>query len=278
MEVERLDYWMDRSNFHRDRSPTQILGWAKWIDRRITKFIPLEWSLLLKSITNTKISHFLQCLCPEEAELALCEIHEGMCENYFSARTLVRKTIGHGYYLPTMLENAKDLVTWCSMSLAFASFIHTTSTDQIPIIDLMPLAQWDIDLLASFLIAKTRQYQFLVVAVNNFTKQVKTKQLACVKAYNIERFVWKSIICRFRMQRIIIASNRPQFKYKSFKTFLEKWKENLKFASVTHHERNGQAKATKKSNFKCSEEKNQRQKWCMGCKNTPHPMAPQDHP
>lgn len=56
---------------------------ARRIERRSTKFILHEEKLLRKSITNTEMHPFLQCLRPEDVELAFQEIHEGMCEVAF---------------------------------------------------------------------------------------------------------------------------------------------------------------------------------------------------
>ena len=62
----------------------------------------------------------------------------------------------------------------------------------------------------------------MVVAVDYFTKWIKAEPLALVKAANIEKFVWKSIICRYGLPKAIIADNGPQFNCKSFKDFCEK--------------------------------------------------------
>lgn len=65
----------------------------------------------------------------------------------------------------------------------------------------------------------------LVGAVDYFTKWVEAKILAQVKTSNIEKFILKSIMCRFGMPRIIVTDNGPQFKYgpqfnyKAFKFF-----------------------------------------------------------
>lgn len=81
LEIEMLpDDWME----------------AKRIERRNTKFIIFKDKLLRKSIINTEMHPFLQCLRPEEAELVLREIHEGMCGNNAEARTLVHKATRQG--------------------------------------------------------------------------------------------------------------------------------------------------------------------------------------
>src|SRR5436189_6183223 len=98
-----------------------------------------------------------------------------MCGNHVGPRSLVHKAIRQGYYLMIMLEDAKDLVRKCPKYQVFASFTHEAAANLIPIINPVPFAQWRIDLLGSFFIAKIGQYQFLVVAVDYFTKWVEAE-------------------------------------------------------------------------------------------------------
>src|SRR4051812_23335944 len=247
MEIDMMDCWINPIKAYLEKGilPEDKIE-AKRIERKSSKFIVHEGKLLRKSITNTEIHPFLQCLRPEEAELALLEIHEGMCGNHVGPRSLVHKAVRQGFYWPTMLEDAKDLVRKCPKCQIFASFTHEAATNLVSIISPIPFAQWGIDLLSSFPVAKTGQFQFLVVAVDYFTKWIETEPLALVKAANIEKFVWKSIICRYGLPRAIIADNGPQFNCKSFKDFCEKWRINLKFASVAHPESNGQVESANK--------------------------------
>src|SRR3954467_9925902 len=131
-----------------------------------------------------------------------------------------------------MLFDAKDLVTKCEKCQHFAAFTHAAATEMVPIVNPIPFAQWGIDLLRSFPIAKTGQYQFLIVAVDYFTKWAEAEPLALVKLANIKKFVWRNIISRFGIPKTIVADNVPQFNCASFKAFCARWKINLKFASV----------------------------------------------
>ena len=52
----------------------------------------------------------LKCIGKEDANYVLREVHEGVCGNHIKARTLVGKTLRQGYYWPTMLKDATELV------------------------------------------------------------------------------------------------------------------------------------------------------------------------
>ncbi|GKV13482.1 hypothetical protein SLEP1_g24484 [Rubroshorea leprosula] len=55
----------------------------------------------------------LRCLSPYEAEYALREVHEGVCESHVGARTLAHKVLRQGYYWPNMYKDATHFVQKC---------------------------------------------------------------------------------------------------------------------------------------------------------------------
>ena len=55
----------------------------------------------------------IKCVGKEDANYVLREVHEGICGNHIGARTLAEKTLGQGYYWPTMLKDATELVKKC---------------------------------------------------------------------------------------------------------------------------------------------------------------------
>ena len=73
-----------------------------------------------------------------------------------------------------------------------------------------PFAQWGIDIMGPLLQGK-RQMKFLLIAINYFTKWVETEALATITKAKVQNFVWKNIICRFRIPRKIISDNDRQF-------------------------------------------------------------------
>ena len=52
----------------------------------------------------------LKCIPGKDADYVLREVHEGVCGNHIEARTLAGKVLRQGYYWPTMLRDATELV------------------------------------------------------------------------------------------------------------------------------------------------------------------------
>ena len=64
-----------------------------------------------------------------------------------------------------------------------------------------------------------RQLKFLVVGINYFTKWVEAETLATITKKNVRSFVWKNIICRYDIPRVLVSDNGKQFDKKAFRDF-----------------------------------------------------------
>ena len=57
-----------------------------------------------------------------------------------------------------------------------------------------------------FLIA-LRQLNFFIVGIDYFTKWVEAEALATIIEKNMRSFVWKNIICRYGIPRVLVSDN-----------------------------------------------------------------------
>ena len=55
----------------------------------------------------------LKCIAGKDTEYVLREVHEGKCGNHIEARALAGKVLRHGYFWPTILKDATDVVKKC---------------------------------------------------------------------------------------------------------------------------------------------------------------------
>ena len=58
--------------------------------------------------------------------------------------------------------------------------------------------------------------KFLIVGINNFTKWVEAEALATITEKNVRSFIWRSIIYRFGILRVLVLDNGKQFDNDSF--------------------------------------------------------------
>ena len=149
---------------------------------------------------------YLRCLAPDEANYVLREVHEGVCGNHLEARSLVHEVVRAGYYWPNMQPDAKAYVKVCDQCQRFSNILRQPSEYLTLMMAPWPFAQWGLDILGPFPLG-TRQMKFLVVGIDNFTKWVEAEPLASILQQNIKNFVWKNIVCRFGVPRVLVSDN-----------------------------------------------------------------------
>ena len=69
----------------------------------------------------------LKCIEGRDANYVLKEIHEGVYGNHIGARALVGKVLRQGYYWPTILRDATDLVRKCKTCQEHTKISHLPS-------------------------------------------------------------------------------------------------------------------------------------------------------
>ena len=90
-----------------------------------------------------------------------------------------------------------------------------------------------LDIMGPFPIGR-RQLKFLVVAIDYFTKWVEVEPLATITEKNIQNFVWKAIICRFGILRMLVSDNGKQFNNPRFRQFSQKLGIHNHYSSSGH--------------------------------------------
>ena len=64
-----------------------------------------------------------------------------------------------------------------------------------------------------------RQLKFLVIGIDYFTKWVEAEALATITEKNVKSFVWRNIVYRYGIPRVLVSDNGKQFDNNSFKDF-----------------------------------------------------------
>ena len=91
------------------------------------------------------------------------------------------------------------------------------------------------------------QTKYAVVAIDYFTKCAEAEALARIKSFQIQTFVWKNIIYRFGLPRVIISNNGTQFDCKSFEELYEGHGIEIKFSSPVYSQAKGQVEVTNRT-------------------------------
>jgi hypothetical protein len=89
--------------------------------------------------------------------------------------------------------------------------------------------------------------QYIIVAIDYFTKWVEAEALTNMKGTTVISFCWRNILCRFGVPRTFITDNGPQFANDPFKQWCIDHHVQQKLTSVYHPQANGQVEVTNRT-------------------------------
>ena len=116
------------------------------MQRRAAAYTIVNRELVRHSVTGV----YQRCVEPEQGQGILRDIHEGECGHHADSRALVAKAFWHGFFWPTALEEAKELVQKCKGCQIFRSkpLQPASALKIIPIA--WPFAVWGLDMVGPF--------------------------------------------------------------------------------------------------------------------------------
>ena len=85
-----------------------------------------------------------------------------------------------------------------------------------------------------------------MVGTDYFTKWVEAEPLANIKDADAKKFIWRNIVTRFGVPRVLISDNGLQFDSKAFRRYCYKLEITNRYSTTTYPQRNGQAEASNK--------------------------------
>ncbi|XP_052190043.1 uncharacterized protein LOC127799867 [Diospyros lotus] len=215
---------------------------AKKIKFRGARFTIIDGMLYKRAHTMP----LLKCLGPRETNYALTEVHSGVCGEHLGGRALAAKILRAGFFWPTLQHDAQAKVKECDKCQRHAP-IHSAPISQLqPTFQPIPFAQWGLDILGPFPQA-TGQRKFLLVATDYFTKWIEAEALATISARKVEAMVWKDIVCRFGIPRVINTDHGKQFDCDSFRNFCKGLDIQLRISSVAYPQANGQVEVSNRT-------------------------------
>ena len=145
-----------------------------------------------------------------------------------------------------MRAYATAYVGKCNRCQRQAPISRTLAQDLTTITSSWPFTQWGIDIVGPLPIAPA-QKKLLLVAIDYFNKWIEAEAFASIKDKEVVQFVWKNIVCRFRVPPLILTNNEPQFDSRVFINFCLELKIKNLYSTPWYPQSNGQVKASNKT-------------------------------
>jgi transposase InsO family protein len=220
--------WMDRGELSPDRSEA----------RRIARMAK-SFTLIDSELYKRAASGVLQLCVPiRQGRELLRDIHAGICGHHAAPRTLVGNAFRQGFYWPTAVADASEIMRTCEGCQFYARKTnlpaHTLQT--IPVT--WPFAVWGLDIVRP-LRKSPGGYTHLLVAMDKFSKWVEVRPITNLRADQAVTF-FTDIIYRFGVPNSIITDNGSQFTGRKFLEFSDKFHICVDWAAVAHPQANGQ--------------------------------------
>ena len=152
------------------------------------------------------------------------------------------KVIQARYYWTTMKEDCVRYAQRCEKCQKHTDWHHVPAKELRSIYSPWPFHTRGINILGPFLLA-IRQIKFLIVAIEYFTKWVEPEPVALITAHKVQHFVWKNIVCHFRIPRHLVSDSGTQFASQQLDKLCSELGIKQIFASVEHPQMNGKVES-----------------------------------
>ena len=174
---------------------------ARQVQRRAGAYTIVNRELVKRSVTGV----LQRCVEQEKGIAILRDIHQGECGHHAASRSLVAKAFRHGFFWPTALDDAKELVKHCKGCQVFSSKQHMPASALKTIPLTWPFAVWGLDMVGPFKTARGGMTH-LLVAVDKFTKWIEAKPIKKLNGPTAMTFI-ADITTRYGMPHSIITDN-----------------------------------------------------------------------
>ena len=106
------------------------------------------------------------------------KVHAGICEPPMGGHLLARKIMRTGYFWLTMETNCCQIVQRCQECQMHGDLIHVPPSELHALTSPWPFSIWGIDVIGKILLKSSNGQEFILVAINYFSKWVETASYA----------------------------------------------------------------------------------------------------
>ena len=220
--------WIDLGELPSDRTE------ARRIARKAKSFAVIDGELYKRAASGV----LQQCIPIPHGRELIRDIHAGVCGHHAAPRTLVGNAFRQGFYWPTAVADANEVVRTCEGCQFYArrTLLPAHALQTIPVT--WPFVVWGLDIVGPLRKAPGG-YTHLLVAVDKFSKWIEARPITNLRAEQAVTF-FTDIIHRFGVPNSIITDNGSQFTGRKFLEFCDNHHIRVDWAAVAHPQTNGQ--------------------------------------
>ena len=243
-EVDNKPWYYNIKRFVQDREylPQATENEMKYIRRMAFQFLSGE--ILYK---RTYDATLLRCVDAEEANRLIQEMHAGLMGAHANGPFLARKIMRAGYYWLPMERNCIRHVQTCQKCQMYQNcknappqYLHTMASP-------WPFSAWGMDVIGAITPKASNGHEFILVAIDYFTKWVEACSFKNVTQVAVTRFVKNNIIYHYGMPEMLITNNASNLNNRMMDQLCQQFKIQHHNSAPYHPKMNGAVEAANKN-------------------------------
>ncbi|RVW20699.1 Retrovirus-related Pol polyprotein from transposon 297 [Vitis vinifera] len=148
----------------------------------------------------------LLCLDRASADRVMREVHSGVCGPHMGGHMLARKIMRTGYFWLTMETDCCQFVQKCPECQIHGDLIHAPPSELHALTSPWPFSVWGIDIIGKVSPKSSSGHEFILVAIDYFTKWVEAASYARLTSARVASFIRSHIICRYGVPHELIST------------------------------------------------------------------------
>ena len=128
-----------------------------------------------------------------------------------NGKKLAKKILRMGYYWNTMETDCISFVKSCHDYHTHANLNHVPPSELYSMTSPWPFFVWGKDVIGRITPKVSNGHEYILVAIEYFTKWVEVASYAILKAKHVAWFIENNIICWFGVPQEIISDNGSHF-------------------------------------------------------------------
>ncbi|RVW25141.1 hypothetical protein CK203_110588 [Vitis vinifera] len=140
------------------------------------------------------------------------EVHAGVCGPHMGGHMLARKIMRTGYFWLTMETDCCQFVQRYQECQMHGDLIHVPPSELHALASPWPFSVWGIDIIGKISPKSSSGHEYILVAIDYFTKWVEAASYARLIAVRVAKFIRSHIICRYGVPHELISDRGVHFK------------------------------------------------------------------
>ncbi|RVW78332.1 Transposon Tf2-2 polyprotein [Vitis vinifera] len=188
----------------------------------------------------------LLCLDRASVDRVMREVHAGVCGPHMGGHMLARKIMRTCYFWLTMKTDCCQFVQKCPECQIHGDLIHAPPSELHALTSPWPFSVWGIDIIGKVSPKSSSGHEFILVAIDYFTKWVEAASYARLTSARVASFIRSHIICHHGVPHELISDREAYFRAK-VDTLLQEYGIRHHRSSAYRPQTNGAVEAANKN-------------------------------